>query len=841
MKKINWTTLLFLSLLCSAAQAQTQQNLIKNPGFDTDTSFWQWSHSMATGTDASAWIQGGKSLKVQLDSDTPTSGVSQAITGFQDGQKFSCSANMRIDSGSGTIELIVKYTFPSSPAVDHITNHTLTANEKGWQKLQLNTTVPQGASGMRVFCRFVGATTGNFFVDWVQLNPFSNFVTNGDFENGSTGWNVNSANGASIHSGLNDPFFEDKCLKLVGNSTGVAWASQYIQLGTLGDEPVYSLKYFVRTIQPAGPNPVMVVTPPETPTSNIDVDADSREIPEIEGSGANITIQCWADGKMIRKLNTPFFNGKISKMVEREVSFLVPEGTDSLIITAQVFKSAATARFDNIRITKKAVSDGNNFGPIGLYSDVGHTAAVVESPVPGTYVVPPGNDESDFQNAINNVTNSSHVDYGKTVWFPAGTYETRYIEVKTGLHLKMHRVAVLKRDGAPDTNTGFGSALVRNEADDFRISDVILEGGYYDRNATQGAPVAVSGDRVILRNWHIPSWSIPTPNPEPNSPPPTNYSSSAMWLFGHDTYVYHNTLANAGGGYNPAAGNIQDGFDGIHLWGGRRCHIMANDCKPGDDGIGLFTGTREFFVTVQERITIFDWSIGEVEAYNNRLHSDGARSFACGLARPRDFTPDGTLVGFKNSRRMKSVVENVRVRNFEGVCGGRVQLLAIICEPLNTYNDIALPQGAIEGAIVRKVKVSKGHVRGNLLVPYHDTTTYKQQAIMLYTSDVGTIEKASFIDINARNVEQSLLSIITAANNSAFSTHDGYNPAELRPNQGIFLEDCVLNGNRTIPANSQTTFLYYVEGANLDQAGNLDDLETENTLLGTGQKSFIDD
>ena len=550
-----------LLLVTNYLSAQLETNLVSNPSFEQVSGGmpddWQSNNSPTSAT--GHFIHGGRSLRFNLlsgpvEGSSVSHGVSQLIsTSFAAGDEFVLTANVRAFGGNGTVYLLAR--FNDDPSTDQAKYQEVKTSN--WERIKVKIKAPTGATSVRVFCGVID-TTNYCYIDFVQLIPLKDYLANEDFEDDGAAWTIDSANGASIHQeSTEDKFFEFKSLKIEGEFGQPRYATRYVAITS--DEPIYQLTYYVK-MQVAQTEMTLALgegAQSPTPSSpNVNLEDPDRDLAPIHSSGANISILA-TGGSEIRLLNPPRYDGTIGEFIEQKVSFLVPKGTTGLILTAQVVNSDNEAYFDNVRLTTKSVADGVVFSPNGMYSDVGHLHSVVEAPSQDTYIAPT-NTQTAIQDAIDDSTGPG-TDFGKQVWLQAGTYSVAVIELKTGTRLRMHQAAIIQRNANPPGTSGFTSALIRNLQDDIRISDVTVEGGEYDRNNIYGGPIAVSGDRVIIRNMHIPSWSIPSTGTN-------SYPAQGIWLFGHDNFVYHNTMAKPGGGYDPVYGYSDDGYDGIHLW-----------------------------------------------------------------------------------------------------------------------------------------------------------------------------------------------------------------------------------------------------------------------------------
>jgi hypothetical protein len=653
----------------------------------------------------------------------------------QPGAEYIFSVNGKIDSGDGRIVLFAR--FDGNP--DRVQNKSWWIDGvRDWQKYEMKVQVPEDASTMMIGCQFV-ETTGRNSMDWAQLYDISSLVRNGDFENDGY-WSLNHGMVTE-----NQPYFGDRSMEIRGFLNKHRWAAQFVDLAStieMPDQPMYTIAVHLKTL-------VYATSAYEPPVYDCNSDDIDEDLDPVHGSGAQIQISCYQSGRELRRLYMPFFEGRSTEFTERKVSFLVPEGTDGLVIALVVVDADMVAFFDNVRLTCDNAASSS--GPVSR--QFGRDASVVEAPEPETYVTVDGPTDVEFDEAICRVSDFDNKDYGKLVWVPRGEYLVRRIIPKSRLQLKMHRDARIRRD--PTGTDGFRGTLIRNDLlfQFNQVSDVIIEGGHYLRafeseppdNNNLGNIIAIYGDRIVLRNFYIPAWSqttkwiyvddilVEVPN-----------SDIAVSFLGHDIYAYNNTIVGPAGNYGDGTGPGAAGFDGIHYFGGERAHFMGNHVYSGDDCVGLFTGTIPYFLADCEnerrRLFIFNRNIRDVEVDNCRLSCNWGRAVSCGLARPRSDEADLT-----------AVVENIRARNIVGRQGGEPESLSVICvprPPMAIYPGQECPTAemAADDPLLfpdRPPQVRNVHFSDMQLtvdVSLQAAELPVQQAIKIYTEDVGSVE-----------------------------------------------------------------------------------------------------
>ena len=742
--------LLLFQLVVPLAEAQEFKNLINNPSFETNLSpstDWHTGNNATISKSTDQSIDGDFSARFAHGTTKKSGGFSQPVsnTRFSIGRTYLLSTNFKIDSfqmpfSGARAELIVRFHDDQTKDV-RVRGYSDAAGT--WNKISTKFTVPPVPAGksksMRLFLYFFN-TTGNSYFDYVQLNEIGNadgvindgedFVVNGCFE-GTGGWSLNQ--GAQIESSAANVKHGDKSIKIQGFLNTQKFTSQYMSIGGKGfdtDHPVYTLSADVKTTFPAGATP--------SSDSQVSWRPAGHVLPSLPSRGVGMSVRCFRSGGQSPRLyQMPFLRSKSGEFRQQKFSFLPPKGTTAIQIVLQVSRDNQTAWFDNVRLTKNDYVPADGSAP--LINEVGHQSRVVEAPEEGTYVRVASTNVDAIQTAINQVSDPTDNDYGKIVWVPAGVYSDGHrIVLKTGVHLKIHKDALLNRGEVPGVEaTQWHGAFLRSgelniDGMEKPISDVIVEGGTYDMMDSIGSIVAVCGDRVVCRNLNILVYA----------------NSSAVFLLGKDIFVHHNSIDG------PQDAN---GDDAVHFWGGQRCNIMCNDILGGDDAIGLFSGTARIFpnATPERPQVIFDRNISEVEAFNNRLNSVGARAFACGL--PNTVQPPVSQI------RMTSSVKDVRVRNFVGLCGGLNAMIEVQALPASRTWELPYSGGTTK-AQVQRIEVKNAHVEGSdtvweeceapqFSVDFASICRKTPVGILVKSGDVGSLYDILFENITARNVE----------------------------------------------------------------------------------------
>lgn len=725
-------------ILSSNRLLASDDNLLVNPGFETSTlAPWIVQPPRNSTVSTEDFIDGNKSFRVGHNPVPKTTAVSQDFSvgpqlGLSPGTSYLFSVNAKVEGGNGQIELFAEFDSGTN------TNHKQTwpvAGVTGWQKYQFKFQIPDGATSLKIGCRFKN-TSGPNRLDYAKLYPYKNLITNGDFEDPGS-WTTTHSFPNTVHR-----HFGNRSLRISGQLNQRRWSAQAVDLeGQVAnpDRPVYTISAHVKTL-------VLQTSTSTQPVQHCNSDDDDERLDPLEGSGTQIQINCLDGNKFLRRLSFPFFEGRSTEFTEQKFSFLVPRKTNRLLVALVVENSKMHAFYDNVRLTYDEVP------PNEFVSQVGHTARVVEAPEPKTYVIPSGHTDVEITSAIDDVTNFNSTDYGKIVWLPRNDYLIKTLITKTRLRLKMHQDARLNRD--PTGYQNFWGSILRSDPwEQFRrVSDVVVEGGSYRPSPSTGADnnnlgnvVAIFGDRIVFRNHFIPEWSQETRWEDPTDPTSEVANSDiAVNFLGHDVYVYNNTIVGPAGNLGDGTGPGQGGFDALHLFGGNRAHFFGNHVYSGDDGIGLFAGTIPEFrfncATEPKRLFIYNRNISDVEIYNNRLSSNSGRTVACGLARPRSFDSDLT-----------STVTNVRARNVVGRLGGAASALAIVCSPRRPMRIVAGQQcptaseAASDSALfptrapqIRDIQFANMFLTVDIGNPFNVRPV--QHAVRLYSEDVGSLD-----------------------------------------------------------------------------------------------------
>ncbi len=800
--------------LVSLGVAQQQENIIANPGFEQSGFSTPWNDGSATtvSNTTTTKIEGDQCAQVDHGGSASTTGFSQnvPISLVETGGRYILSANVKHEGTTGNVKLIARFNDDSSTDV----SATFDADVDNWEKVQLEVDVPSNATALRVFCRFEG-TTGKSYIDLVkmvqagEITNGENLLDNEDFEDASqTAWNLVS--GASIST--DEKKYGSKSLKIVGASSTVKYATQFVSLSS--DKPLFTISAHILT---TGTIPSRATTTDawkKTGTVNTNV----TDLSTVAQVGAAFKIDCFDGSTNIRTLLLPSFYSKSTKFTEYEYSFLVPENTDGIVVTAMVANAdGMTAYFDNFRLTKWEASP-----PSGSFvENTGFQA--VEAPEAGTYVL--AETTSNLQTLIDNATDSTHADYGKIIWVAEGTHSVnaKHLYIETGTYLKIHQDAIVRRSLEPDAKAMYHAAQLRNSDEDSPVSDIVIEGGVFDNDDEwQGSVVGLTGDRVVIRNLNIPTYSR---TPDANY----GYSASALYGFGNHWYIYQNSIS---GPLSTA------GHDGIHHWGGSHVAIMSNEVLAGDDAIGIFPLTN-FPSDPTYLRTFYDRDISEIEMYNNVLDSVNARSIAVGLAIPR-----------QDAARMISSVKNIRARNFDGLCGGHNQMIMVSCVPATeAYTGSA----TTPSAQVEDIRIENGKIEGHLYDnpdPAHPGYTggyldsskrYPLHGIQIYTRDVGWVKDIWFENVSIKNFESDTYMGSTIPSRAVFVRKqefydDGGNSTLGQDNSNIRFKSCTIDQS----GGPTTDYVYQIDGIKWTEVGVLEHTLWYNTLLGSGLKDWTD-
>ena len=751
-------------------------------------------------------IEGDNAAVLDHDGGQPRSdGLSQLVK-VVPGRSYVFSASVFFENAGGECHLLAQSESGASLA-----SEPFPATMQVWEKAQVKFTVPSDEETVHLAV-ISNASTGLTYFDAVKLleaggggNAGSNLIANEDFENDDNSWTLNSG-----EYDVAEKRFGDRSLKLEAVSGGISESTQTVSLlgrGFEGDQPIYTLSAHIKTTGTVVPVPDMTQ----------DWNSLGNQFDIIPGRGAALKVGFYdSSGTLLRTIFSPFFFSKATNFTEREFSFLPPEGTTELIVSAMVSEGSFQANFDNVQLNAWEVPQGaSNIQSVGLTE--------VEAPEAQTYVeaIP----MLGLQDAIDSVTTPSDSDYGKLVWAGAGEYSHAEVLLYSTTHLKLHKDAILEKTSETGDSNWFG-ALVKSAEYGVPRTDVIVEGGTLDNNDGNqdfaGSAVAIFGDRVIVRNVNIPRYSR-TPDPfdplNPDDPNREFYFASAIYLMGHHTYVHNNFVSGPKAIF---------GHDGIHLWGGTHSHIMSNEVLAGDDGLGLFTSTVEVFPSSQEVIATFDRDISDVEAYNNIFDSVGSRCVGLGLAVPR------------GDSRLTSTVSKVRIRNFTGVCGGVHPLLQVLCVPARRINqnlvtplqfpdaqvaDILLENGDLEGYAFPQLgdidplhpaseRGGPGYTGGSL----EEDPRLPPRGMLVFTDDVGWVQNTRFENISVRRFEDAdngfgpFSAVIDVFKNG---------PANLQqPNENIVFGNCTIGQPASEGFNALLAYRIVGDSGEVELLGN---------------------
>lgn len=738
------------ALLCQpGAKALASQNLLSNPGFETGSALpWQIESEHKFGISETVSIESERSFFFEHGNTVATSTVSQSDSDWcKSGSEYIFSINVRLESGTGQLSLIV-----DAEGMEPIPIAQQTWDVSGtthWQKYQLKFEVPTECSGITLSCRVEDATE-TIWIDWARLIKADNLIRNGDFELDGD-WQ--SGNGS-----FSDQFsyFGSRSFSIDGSLKTTRSAQQVVDLTAVpdADERRFTIAAHLKTI-------VKASSEYQPATFDCNSDDFDEDLDPVRGSGAQLRVVCLSVGKPIRTLQMPFFESHCEAFIEQRFCFLVPAGTDGLIVELAVFDSDMQAIFDNVRLTCEQP-------PSGFYrgNPLGHTASVIEAPEPDTSIVVSGPTQLDIENAMSSASDFANSDYGKIIWLPANEYIVERILPPSRITLKMHRHAFLRR--SPTGLDAFRGSLIRNDdRDQFnRVSDVVIEGGHYlpafsptgiDNN-NLGNVVALYGDRIVFRNFVIREWSQTEKWIDVNGELVAESNSDlGLSFLGHDVYVYHNTVQGPAGNLGDGSGPGALGFDGIHYFGGERAHFMENNVYAGDDGIGLYTGTIPLRTSTcddgkRRRLFIYNRNIRDVEIFNNQLSTNWGRAVACGLARPRSREADLT-----------AVVENIRARHIFGKQGGAAGSLTINCIPRPTLEILPGDQCPTTKEALADPKLFPDRSPQIRNIDFSDMLLTVdlanqpegfpvQQAVRVYSESIGSVENITISDITLRVV-----------------------------------------------------------------------------------------
>ena len=756
-------------------------------------------------------VDGDRAAVLVHGTNPVSSGFSQLVSApLIGGRSYIFSANVFFENGGGQATLVAR----AQGAMNDLVSQAFPATPQVWEKVQVRFTVPANAPAntrVRLFLRSEESTGSTYFdaIKLFEVDGASNLIANQDFEINSN-WNLRS--GASYSNA--EQRFGNRSLRL--DSSNSSYAAQNVSLGPEDtDQPIYTLSAHIKTtgVVPA-------------PITGVDWGSDQEvgnTFNTVPGRGAAFKVDLFDGSTLIRTIYSPYFFSKATVFTEREFSFLPPEGITSFNVTALVSGGNFQAYFDNVQLRAWEVPDG-----AGFVDNVG--VAEVEAPEAETYVA--ATPSSGIQGIVDSVTTPSNSNYGKLVWAGRGNYSQPNILLRSTTHLKLHKDATLIKSEDTGNSMWFGASVKSGGAHDLNvaeahgvaISDVIVEGGTVNNNNGEedfaGSAVAIFGDRVIVRNVNIPGYSR-TPDDFRGQ-----YSASAILMMGHHTYVYNNFISG------PKA---ILGHDGIHLWGGTHSHIMSNEVLAGDDGLGLFTGTNDTFdADGDPPIACFNRNISDVEVYNNKFDSVGARCVGLGLAVPRD---DVT---------MTNTVSRIRIRNFTGLCGGIHPQLIVICVPGSEQPvDIDAPEQIrdvlLQNAFLEGYRFPQPGIEDPLHPGYCGGSLQEQPRLppygmRVFTDDVGSVRNVRFENISTRNFED-----IVSANLNRFSAvvdvFKNGNSALQRPNANITFRSCTLGQDADL--GNDAIFAFRIDGDSTE-VSRLEDPSFENVINSLGFQSYLD-
>ncbi|MEL7500436.1 MAG: hypothetical protein AAFN77_22775 [Planctomycetota bacterium] len=786
-----------MTCLGSANSNGQEINLILNPSMETPGSGTPASWTASNSSHVSQFVNGAtvkhslhQTAALKVDSSTasgPQWGYQQ-LNGLNPGGAYIASVNVKIIGNSSGFASLIAKDGAANLAVGRVDPDSY----DDWQKIQCSFVAP--ASGqLQIYC-FHSSPDASAYFDLATVSPRTTLVGKGDFESGH-GWTASNGQTLTIDpdDGMGNTGQADSgaCLRLSATSS-ITYAGRYVPLAADDHKKLFKLTAFIKA-EPSmmqtvggGLNEMMggsgEVPPPNGSFSCTQPDwltaaqtATDRGVPQVHGTGVGFTIACLIDStkgheESIRILQTPRIVSKASEYTEREFYFLVPEDTVGVIITAMNQLSDRDALIDNVRLTAAFDMPANHF----IYR-VGPYEKPVEAAHPGTFVVPgdyTGSTNFDkLQLAIDDVSDSSGANFGKVVWVPESVNSGVSIQMKNNLHLKMHPRTQVARTQDPVEIYGFTSGFFRNIDEPCPVADVTIEGGIYQSGGFAGSAVSLAGGRIVIRNLVVPTWSKPGGTGQEIY----HYQAQAFQLFGNDVHA-HNNYINGPASADPAQ-FVTHGFAAIQFWGGSRICFHGNHIYAGDDAIGMFNQRNPD--------SHFDnFTISEVEAFNNLLDSHNARAFACGLAQG---PPDA--IAPWNDLRLTCETKNIRARYFQGKCGGWGHLITVSNFPTNetpatpaTSADVpTLPQ-------VRNVNIEWADVEGDYSIPNQigDPSLLKQVGIALVTNDVGSLSKVRVENVIANNASYDGLRVTKA---QATGT-SGNGVALPVANSGVVVKDC---------------------------------------------------
>ncbi len=851
-------------LLQPCCKAQESLNLLVNPGFEeplTDAD-WYADPNPFTSRSTENRIEREHALVIDHGNTVTSSGLGQLLdpSAFVVGNDYILSANVRMDSGSEQLTECVTLTarFHDDPGLDQSLIWQ-PGSDRHWRKLLKRIRVPPvppgNSASIRIELQAIN-TAGRTWFDYVQLVPSTpvlqgptadgqNMVANGCFDAMSLvarhsipSW-VSSGEGVSLDS--TESFFGSQSLRIQGAAGQFRFAQQSILLDGREfepDIPIYTISAHIKSTFSGTPPPAAIYTNywDRIPVNPSNGETPTPILPELPSRGAAIVVRCLGNDGFIRPVKVPLLNANYDEFCERKFSFLVPAGTTEIQLLASVRDSEMTAWFDNVRLVKNNPVAGGEFA-----SRLGPDWGVVEAPELGAAV--DSDDYATIQDAVDDVSNPTSGNYGRLVWVPPMDYFgdgnpliLRRIFLKSGLHLKMHKDARFFRSHeAAGVNGGlyasmWHGAFIRNVDWYSPISDVIVEGGQFFNHLveneqgnlfTAGSVIANCCDRFVCRNIDIGKHGVPDDQP--------STAASAIWLLGHDIFVHNNRIADPEG---------VTAKDGIHLWGGDRLHVMSNDIETGDDALAVASSPNSNLFQGFRSQVIHNRNLADIEIFNNLLISHNARVLHTGMA-------NSVVFGDLPFPRMTNSVQNIRFRNFVGLCGGRNQMLNIVVVPAPTTADPKrwwpFPMDALVMSQVRDIFVSNGDLQGTDQLEL--TMRRPPVGVRIRSDDVGSVFNVQFDNVRVRNVAPEFDGNLLLQSSSIFSVEKvvWYNAPQERidlvghDNHFVRCQNCIFDAD-SLDSNNQpddgidADFLYFIDGLMNVEVDNLEATEFNNLL-----------
>ena len=219
-------------LSLSSRMQNTVANLLSDTSFENGT-IWHPSGIYETDNEISTSVSyhGNKSLCI-----VSTSGAASGRISMPAGATYTFSAYVKTENRSANLML------------GGVTSATLPANQD-WTRLEVSFTNPVSyAMDMMAFVQVQGGS-GNVYVDCVQLEQAPtasryNLIQNGDFTNGTTGWEktyLNTSDGVVTAPSAAASMLNTAAMKITGSPTNYKRLFQRIYVnGTAGDTFVAS-------------------------------------------------------------------------------------------------------------------------------------------------------------------------------------------------------------------------------------------------------------------------------------------------------------------------------------------------------------------------------------------------------------------------------------------------------------------------------------------------------------------------------------------------------------------------------------------------------------------------